>query len=640
MADPHQADPSPLERRVLAIMATDVVGYSRQMEADEAGTIARVTSLRAEIIDPLLDRHHGRLIKLIGDGTLSVFDSVVDAVNCAAAIQRAVRQRNEDRPEATPIVLRVGINLGDVALLENDVYGDGVNVAARLEGLCDPGGVMISGTAYDHLQGKTDLAFKFVGEQQVKNITRPVRAYRARALGDAPRRWRRPRPPAKWLAAALMLILVAGGGWWWWSQHGQTPPTRASIAVLPFHYSAGDDVSAKLAEGLTNELATDLARFHTVDVIAGETTRAYSTGTADVRKIGQALSARYVLDGTIQRQDDRFRISLALVAADSAHAVWADHWDQASGDLLQVQGDLSDTMASRIASPYTGKIVAADRDVAKRKSPNNRTPYDLFLLGTEARERGNRAGLDEAIELLRRSVEVDPDYAQAWAALSMALGDLAEIEGYPEQVQDAREAAAHKAVELDPLDPTAHVALATVYMDSGNAPRAQAEFDSAFDINPNSADLLAMYAGWASDLGAAEDGAKAALRANQLDPEMPPWAVYDNAYAFFMAGHYDEARRLFDRMPREAYTPSTWVYRAATLGMLGDTERARDAVADALTATPDLTIEAFAHTHGSNEAQRRRLIETMRAANFPVCAGAAVIAASPGLHRLPECAAS
>src|SRR5215213_9681386 len=194
MADQHDADKPRLERRMLAIMATDVVGFSRQMEHDEAGTIARVNAARAEIIEPLLTRHHGRLIKLMGDGTLSVFDSVVDAVSCAAAIQRAAAERNKSASESEHLVMRIGVNLGDVVLQDNDVYGNGVNVAARIEPLCEPGGVMVSGTVYDHLQGKIDFPFEFVGEHQVKNITRPVRAYRALLPGTPPPARKRRRP--------------------------------------------------------------------------------------------------------------------------------------------------------------------------------------------------------------------------------------------------------------------------------------------------------------------------------------------------------------------------------------------------------------------------------------------------------------
>ena len=231
MADPSP-DPQQLERRILAIMATDVVGYSRQMEADEAGTIARVTAIQKEVIAPLLARHRGRLIKLIGDGTLSVFDSVVDAVACAAAIQAAMRERQPDEKNPVPASLRVGVNLGDVALLDNDVYGDGVNVAARLESICDPGGVMVSGTVYDQLHGKTDLPLEFAGEQLVKNIKRPVRSYRL-AIDGVRHVRRRPRLPLRHLAAALAVVLVGSGGWWAWSSF-VAPPANAAIAVLPF----------------------------------------------------------------------------------------------------------------------------------------------------------------------------------------------------------------------------------------------------------------------------------------------------------------------------------------------------------------------------------------------------------------------
>ena len=285
MADDGMEQRSPLDRRVLAIMATDVVGYSRQMEADEAGTIARVTTARAEVIEPLLARHHGQLVKLIGDGTLSVFDSVVDAVACAAAIQRGMRERNQRAPEAEQMVLRIGVNLGDVALLENDVYGDGVNVAARIEALCDPGGIMVSGTAYDHLQGKVDFPLEFAGEQRMKNINRPVRTYRARLEGVAVPTRRRPMP-LRSLAAAATALLFAGGGWWVWSTWS-APPANASIAVLPFDNLGGDEATGRLADGITEDLITELTRFRGLDVIAREATRPYKGQTVDIQAVGQ-----------------------------------------------------------------------------------------------------------------------------------------------------------------------------------------------------------------------------------------------------------------------------------------------------------------------------------------------------------------
>jgi TolB-like protein/class 3 adenylate cyclase/Tfp pilus assembly protein PilF len=623
---------------MLAILAADVVGYSRQMEADEAGTIARVTALRREVLEPALAAHRGRLVKLMGDGALAVFESVVDAVACAAAIQRAVADWGAGRPEGERLVLRIGVNLGDVALIDGDVYGDGVNVAARLEQLCEPGGVMVSGTAFDHLQGKLGFPLEFAGQQKVKNISRPVRAYRARLDGKA----RRPRRAARWplraLAAAFAALLAAGAGWWWSSP--SAPARRPSIAVLPFDVLGGDAATARLAEGITDEIITDLARFRAVDVIARESTRAYRDQPVDMAEIGRALNVRYVLDGRVQREGDRLRVTAQLIDAASERDVWADRWDRRAEDLFAVQSELAEAVASHVASAYSGAIVTAERDAAKRKPPKSLTAYDLYLLGIEARERATREGLEQAVAYLERSLGIDPGFSRAWTALAVAYADLAEMQGYPAALQEARETAARKAVELDPADPAAHAALATVHMDKGDAGRAEAEFDKALALNPGSADLLAIYAGWASDFGEPEQGVEAAERAMRLNPASPAWAVYNAGYAYFMAGRHGEALRMLDRFPKEAYTPATHVYRAAALGALGRSAEAKQAVAEALARSPGLSVESFVGLYGSNDAQRRLLTDTMRQAGFPVCASEATLKANPDLRRLPECLTS
>jgi TolB-like protein/class 3 adenylate cyclase len=628
-----------LERRMLAILAADVVGYSRQMEADEAGTIARVTAARLEVIEPLLSQHRGRLVKLMGDGALAVFESVVDAVACAAAVQRGMVSWNAGRTDGEHLVLRIGVNLGDVALLDGDVYGDGVNVAARLEQLCEPGGIMVSGTAFDHLQGKLGFPLEFAGNQKVKNISRPVRAYRARLDGPpGPTKWRAPRLPLRALAAALVL-LAAGGGWWLWSSRS-APSDSASIAVLPFDNLGGDEATARLADGISEDIVTELTRFSTLDVIARDSTRVYRGKPVDIREIGRTLGVLYVLDGTVQRQGDRVRVTAQLIDTANARDVWADRWDRPTEDIFEVQSELAEAVASKVASPYSGEIAAADRDAAKRKPPKSLSAYDLYLLGIEARQRGTREGLEKAIELLQRSLAVDPGFARAWTGLSLTYGDLAEAAGYPPRLQEEREAAARKAVEFDPSDAEAHAALAAFYMDTGDAARAEAEFDRALALNPGSADLLAIYAGWASDFGEPEQGAEAAERAMRLNPATPAWAVYNFGYAFFMVGRYDDALRMLNRLPKDAYTPAAYVYRAAALGALGRTEEAKKAVAEALAHNPGLSIESFASGYGSNDAQRQRLTETMRLAGFPVCAGEADLKADPDLRRLPECVTS
>ena len=624
-----------LDRRMLAIIASDVVGYSRQMEIDEAGTIARVTSLRREIIEPLLAEHHGRLVKLMGDGALAVFESVVDAVACAAAIQRGVAERNATLAAAERLVLRIGVNLGDVALLEGDVYGDGVNVAARLEQICDPGGVMVSGTAFDHLQGKLGFPLEFAGEQRVKNISRPVRSYRAMLDGSPRRRRSLPRLPLTALAAGLALLLAAGGAWWLWSS--QPPEGTPSLAVIPFADAGDDETTARLAGGISEEILTDLTRFRGIDVIAREFSRPYGGKSIDPREVGRTLGVGYILNGTVQRQGDTVRVAAQLTDTASAREVWADRWDRPIADLFDVQSEVAETVANMLANPSSGQLLAAGQDAAKHKPLRNLTAYDLYLLATAARDRGSRAGLEQAIALFQRSLAADPDLARSWAGLAAAYGDLAEMDGYPADLQAQREDAARKAIALDTTDAVAHAELATAYMDAGDAGRAESEFDKALALNPGSADLLATYAGWASNFGEPERGVEAGERAMRLNPAMPDWAVYNVGYAYFMVGRYVDALRMLDRFSKAAYTPTTYVYRAAAAAGAGRSNALQGALADALANNPGITVEAFAGGHASNEAERARLIETMRLAGFPVCADAAALTAISNIRRLPEC---
>lgn len=635
MTDKGTSTEERIERRMLAIMASDIVGFSRAMEVDEAGTITRVTQWQGEVLIPILERHRGRLVKLIGDGALAVFHSVVDAVTCAAAVQRETKAREAGHPQ--PIRLRIGVNLGDVALVEDDVYGDGVNVAARLESICDPGGIMVSGTAFDHLQGKVPFPLEFAGEQHVKNISRPVRTYRAVLDGKT---FRRPiRLPWRGLAAAVMVLLVAAGAWWAWS-NWWVPPANATIAVLPFDSPGGDEAMGRLAEGITEDIITELTRFRALDVISRDATLSYRNTPDDVRSIGRKLNVRYVLDGSVQRQGDQLRISTWLVDAGSSTDLWSERWERTTEDLFTVQSELAEQVASRIASPYSGQITAADRDAAKRKPLRSLTAYDLYQLGMDAHERSTAEGFEEALQLLQRSLAIDPGFARAWTGLAVTYAGLSEMKGYPTDLEAARQEAAQKAVMLDPADASAHAALATYYMDHGDAARAQNEFDKALKLNPGSADLLATYAGWASNFGEPEQGAAAAERAMRLNPVPAAWALYNFAYAYFMVGQYDVALRLFDRMPADAYAPVTFVYRAATLGGLGETVAAKQAVTDAAARAPELSIEAFVADHASNSSERERLIDTMRAAGFAVCASAAALGTRPDLPRLTECVGS
>lgn len=262
-----------LERKLLAILAADMVGYSKAMEANEASTITRLKAIRAELINPTISQHHGRVVKLMGDGAIVAFDSVVDAVTCAGEIQSAAAARDDGLPQSERIVFRIGVNLGDVVLEDNDVYGDGVNVAARLQQLAEPGGVIVSGTAFDHLQGKLDWPLDFAGEQQVKNISRPVRMYRLRLDGKRVR-WTLRKAMTRWnrtVAAAVVALAMVGGGTWWLFQPAP-PDAKPSVAVLPFNNYGGDEATGRLADGLTEDIITDLAQFPELEVVARNST--------------------------------------------------------------------------------------------------------------------------------------------------------------------------------------------------------------------------------------------------------------------------------------------------------------------------------------------------------------------------------
>ena len=307
-----------VERRLVAILAADIVGYSRLVEKDETATLVAIRRLRREVIDPLLAKYHGRIVKLMGDGAIVEFVSVVDAVRCAAELQKACAAAQADVPVDRRIVFRIGINLGDVVVEGDDLLGDGVNVAARLQEICEPAGVLVSGTAYDHLGGKFDLPLDFAGEQHVKNISHPVRTYQVRLAGSSqPWRLRARTYRDLMRVSAVILIAALAAGGWWWLRSGDTAIASPSIAVLPFDNLGGDETAARLAGGITEDIITDLARFRSMEVIARNSTMRYKGEPVDIRQVGRDLKVRYVLEGSIQHQNDNVRVTAQLIEAES-----------------------------------------------------------------------------------------------------------------------------------------------------------------------------------------------------------------------------------------------------------------------------------------------------------------------------------
>ena len=627
----------PLERKLLAILAADIVGYSSAMETDEGGTIARMRITRADLIDPAIARHHGRIVKLMGDGTLVVFDSVVDAVACAAEIQNSLASRNARLTEPERLVLRIGVNLGDVVLLEGDVYGDGVNVAARLEQLCEPGGVMISGTAFDHLQGKIDCTFDFVGEQHVKNIARPVRVYRMRLDGKKAHYFRIKKVPRRAMMgawSAILVLLLATVAWQFWP----TPVVSAkpSIAVLPFDNYGGDAGTARLADGLTEDVITDLSRMREFDVIARNSTELYKGKSADVRQIGRDLNVRYVLEGSIQRQGERLRATAQLIDAKTGAHVWSESWDRPVQDFFAVQTEIANHIVGQLEMT-TGPIKSVDIGAARRKQPQSLTAYELTLLGIEKQISPTRESIAESTEILKKAVAIDPGYARAWSGLAESYSMAANYGADWDQSNQAATEAAERAVSLDPNDDATHAALGEILARNGEFGRAKTELDIALRLNPGSFSVLTYYLSWASAFGEPALGAELADRAVRLNPNYKPWASGGLRYAYFMAGRYEDALKVMERQTPDNYSKYAWVERAGSLAVLGRKAEAEATVKEALQRHPDLSIETIANDQAFSAAETQRHIETMRLAGFPPCATREELAKLDKPLRLEEC---
>jgi TolB-like protein/class 3 adenylate cyclase len=353
------------ERRLAAILAADVVGYSRLMGEDEAGTHARLRACRKELVEPLVTEYHGRVVKLTGDGALVEFGSAVDAIECAVAIQRGMAEHEAGEPDDRRLRFRIGINIGDVILEEGDIYGDGVNVAVRLEGLAEPGGICLARSVYNQVKGKLPVALEPMGKHHVKNIAEPVETYRVALDGVSV-----PRPAAASRQASRRLLMpvvgaaaalvVLGGVWHFWPD---APPAegRPGIAVLPFNNFGGDEATGRLADGITEDIITDLARFPDLDVIARNSIEVYKGKPVDVRRVGKELNVGYVLEGSIQRQGENIRVTGQLIDARSGAHVWSDRWDRPAEDVFAAQTEVAESVAAALGGDLTrGEITRAE----------------------------------------------------------------------------------------------------------------------------------------------------------------------------------------------------------------------------------------------------------------------------------------
>ncbi len=555
-----------VQRRLAAILAADIVGFSRLMGADEAGTLGRLKRLRSELVDPAIAQFRGRIFKTTGDGLLVEFASVVDAIECAARVQGAMAERSAGEPQDKRLQLRVGVNLGDVIVEGDDLYGDGVNVAARLEGICDVGGVFLSGSAYEQVAGKCGLVFDDLGERAVKNIARPVRVYRVRMEGSPA-----PEPCAPAAAAA-------------------TPSEQPAIAVLPFQNMSGDPEQEYFSDGMTEDIITDLSKLSGLLVIGRNSTFTYKGKPVDVREVGKRFAVSHVLEGSVRRAGGRVRINAQLLEAASGLHVWAERYDRDLADIFAVQ----DEITREIVSALDVKLLRGEQARVWRHLLRKPESLDVYYKGLDALNRLTREANDEARRSFEKLLELERDsplghLGLAWSALS-AFRYGWEGAGALERAADL----ARRALELDEGCADAHALLGFYHLLAGRHDEAIAAGERSVALNPNHADNAANLACSCAVGGRPEEAITLLRKAIRLSPVYPNWYLQILAFAHYQRGELDDAeaaaRAALKRDP--AYTEARIVL-AAALHERGRLDEAREAAAEVLRQDPRFRLATF-----------------------------------------------
>jgi adenylate cyclase len=583
-------------RRLAAILAADVVGYSRLMGEDETGTLAALKRHRETLFDPTVVLHSGRVFKLIGDGTLVEFGSVVDAVNCALAIQRAVAASAEQGPR---IMLRIGINLGDIIVEGDDIYGDGVNVAARLEPLAEPGGVCVSSIVAESVGRRVDAAFADSGEVQVKNIERPIRVWKWHPGSAAP-----PTATASAASAPATAKLAR-----------QTP----SVAVLPFANMSGDAEQEYFSDGISEDLITDLSKVGGLTVIARNSSFAYKGRNVDIRVVGRDLGVGAVLEGSIRRAGNRVRITAQLIDAATGGHLWAERYDRDLTDIFAVQDEVTRQIVAALKLTLTPQ---EDRLIAGIGT-NNLEAHDLFLKARQLMAEPNktREVFNKALALLERIVVLDPNYADAYTALALVHQFNYQnrwTADWERSVQRANDYVA-KAIAIDPNNGFSRATHGIAMVFERNFDGAAAELEKALALNPN--DSLAHNArgGLAIYLGQPEKGIPDIERAMRLDPAYSQQHLHFLGLAHLAAGHYETAAAYFrERILLAPNTDFSRAFLASALGHLGNFDEARQVWQDLKRVNPKYSF----HDHIErlpfrNPADAQHIVDGLTKAGLP-----------------------
>ena len=579
-----------VQRRLMAVMSADVVGYSRLMGTDEAGTLSALKKMRAALIDPLITEHRGRIVKLMGDGALVEFGSAVDAVDCAVRIQRLVAKQNLGVLDSRAITFRIGVNVGDVIIEGNDIYGDGVNVAARLEKLADPGGICISGMVFDQVKGKLDAGFEYFGTHHVRNIADPLRTYRVVSASVSSR-----------------------------STSHVTAPAKPSIVVLPFDNMSDDHTQEYFSDGISEDLTTALSRFAWLFVIARNSAFTYKGKAVDVKQVGRELGVRYVLEGSVRRASDRVRVTAQLIDAESGRHVWAQRYDRNMIDVF----DLQDDIVASIATAVGPEITLAEIERSRGKRRDDLDAWDRYLRAIGAYHRMTKQEMDAAIADLESAISIDSEFANAHALLALCHLNVG-MRGWIRPVRPAFDEArlwAERAVRLAPASPEANHSLALVLVMTGEAGQAIGVAQRAIDLNPNIAEAYIVL-GYAHILcGELEAGMAACQRAERGNPrDSRGTGLYDAmGHGYFFLGDYEKAIEVSKKgLHQDPSAFGTLVTLACAYAQQGRDKEAKHYVEELLRQIPRYSLRALRKNPMFVDPKLvEKLIECMRLAGLP-----------------------
>lgn len=559
------------ERRLAAVLAADVVGFSRLMEVDEAGTLARLKTVRLELIDPAIAKCKGRIIKTTGDGMLVEFQSVTEALRCAVDFQERMARRNRDMPASRILLYRIGINLGDVIVEQDDIFGDGVNVAARLEAMAEPGGICVSAAVRDQVADRLNVGYADLGDQQVKNISRPIHVFKvllnepASAADDA-------------------------------APDGQPAPQagarKPSIAVLPFVNMSGDPEQEFFADGLTEDIITELSRFRELLVISRNAVFVHKGKAVKAREIAREFGVDYVVEGSVRKAADRVRVTVQLIDGETETHVWAERYDRKLADIFAIQ----DEVTSAIAATLFGRVEAARHDRVQRRRTENMAAYEYVLAGKVLHHASNREANAQAQRMLDRAIELDPNYAHAHAWKACVTGQ-AWVHGWCEEPQAGVQLIADElqaALALDDNDADVHRILAALKLSFNEHDKAAYHQERALNLNPNS-DLIVVQQGelltW---LGRPEEGIEWIRRAMRLNPYHPERFWSHLGRAQYTARLYADAIESFSKLTAPDH--SHHAFLAASSAQLGNRIAAAAHAREVLNRQPAFTIKTYVKT--------------------------------------------